>query len=572
MKSDMLTAEQGSSKEKSENAHPDGAVNSNNQEGVCEASEQNDINMEHEISASETREQVLKMIEEAKSSCDNEMDQQPEQGAVDIRIVVKMFAELKNEIKMLRQSKDFEISGDLKAELESLGNSMQNTDEEVESLRSQLDEFKIRTTILTGAMGRMNLVMNDMQSKIDRLESAQSRRMVTVSGFMADTRKDVRKAQLELFFKNDIQVEVHIEDSYLMGENNPPLIAVTFNTAEERKQILENKHRIKDYVNTQDQKIYIREFQTANAQEIRKREREVIGIAKEQNPQVDISRSKEGLKIQNQVYRKRIKVPDPTEILQLSESELESVLNMCLSKSKKLVLKDNTFIAYTLCTDSYEEIEKAYMNIKLANAGARHVACAWYIPNEEKHLECDYQDDEEYGCGRILAQILSQFDIKFRAIFVARYYAGKIGPERFDAYMRCAISVINQAPYNAFVHKDQQVNLEGNDAKLTPGPKIQHTTPSKSPPQKKFLVEMSQQEKRGQYDDMPSFQRGRGYQNRGFLRGRGRGRGNNRGGGQPRRLFAPVSPSTATANKLQHQKQGHSNNAPFNFSAPKTRQ
>ena len=152
---------------------------------------------------------------------------------------------------------------------------------------------------------------------------------------------------------------------------------------------------------------------------------------------------------------KQVKVPDSAEVLLMDETELETILNMKITTGKKYAVKSNTFVPYAISTDNFSEIQRAYMNVKLANAGARHIVCAWNIPGEETALCCDFQDDEDHGAGRAIAQLLCDNDIQAKAVFIARYSSMKLGNLRFQAYTNAAAAVLNQAPYNTILQKEQ---------------------------------------------------------------------------------------------------------------------
>ena len=65
-------------------------------------------------------------------------------------------------------------------------------------------------------------------------------------------------------------------------------------------------------------------------------------------------------------------------------------------------------------------------------------------------------DDEEWGAGRRLLDMLSDAEIFYRVVFVVRYYGGEnLYNERFTAYVEAAQSAINHHPLNTVLNVSQ---------------------------------------------------------------------------------------------------------------------
>ena len=378
--------------------------------------------------------------------------------AMDLRLVMQMFATLRTDLSKMDTKIGKLTKENTKEKLEILTVAQQNNDQELTEVKSQLDEYKIRTAVLTGTVGKMGQVIQEMQEKIERLEMVNCKRMMLVQGFYASEKKYIRIQQLQSFISEDMLADATVEDAYFLGEGNPPNIVITFTSVEGKLSVMENKYRIKDYVNKDDKKMYFRDYFPQAIQESKKRQKEIIKVVKDAKPNAEIVFGKKGTKVDSVWHKRKVSVPDPTDILQMDDDQLAGILNMKISKSPKAILKDNVFVSYSICTDSITEVQRAYMHVKLANAGARHVVCAWYIPNQAENLdECDYQDDEEIGMGRYISQLLLENDMKYRAVFVARHYSSKIGQERFAAYGEAVKAVITQSPFNQIIGKDQKI-------------------------------------------------------------------------------------------------------------------
>ena len=379
-------------------------------------------------------------------------------SSVDIRLVLKMFGTLRGDIaeanrRLLELSKE-----NNKEKIENLSLGQQAADAEIENLKTEVNEYKIRTTILTGALNRTNAIVNELQEKMEKLEISQNKLTLSISGFYASEKKEIRAKQLSDFFMDEMGVDVNITDSFVTGEQVPPNVIFTVSSQAEKSAIFQNIDNIKKLVNKDERKFYIKDYLPAVSNESRRAQQDLKRTIKRVNPSANIVTKKGQIFLEGQKVEKRLSVPDPTEILQMDENKLEEILNLKLSKSPKLIKNDNTFVGYGICTDRAETAQQAYMNVKLANAGARHIVAVWNIPSDKHYEVCDFQDDEEHGAGRVLKSIFMKNDIQCRAIFIARYATSKIGPARYQSYVDVLEALIAQSPYNPILGKEEKLS------------------------------------------------------------------------------------------------------------------
>ena len=104
----------------------------------------------------------------------------------------------------------------------------------------------------------------------------------------------------------------------------------------------------------------------------------------------------------------------------MNPAELAEILQLPVIRSEKFNYGDNTFIGYTLEAADYEMVQKAYLHVKLNNAGARHILAAWRIPGLPQYKKEDSCDDQEIGFGRYLLSILKQNNITHRGYICCR--------------------------------------------------------------------------------------------------------------------------------------------------------
>ena len=178
----------------------------------------------------------------------------------------------------------------------------------------------------------------------------------------------------------------------------------------------------------------------------------------------------------------------------------------------------NKFTAYTVCSNSTEEIQEMYSYIRLNHADARHIVCVWSICGTEKYTDEDYCEDEETGVGAPLLKILKDNNIKSRAVFIVRKCGEKLNDKRVYHYVQVLKEIVKK-------HAENIISGQ-TDAILDPTQPQTYAGAVKSPPPNKE----------------------NGYRGRGQRRNRGRGRGRGQGGGrgghftkndQPREDYTP---------------------------------
>ena len=170
---------------------------------------------------------------------------------------------------------------------------------------------------------------------------------------------------------------------------------------------------------------------------------------------------KSGLKINGEVYKPKISVPTLKDLLTLSQQELQEILDMKVSKGPIIKQNGNSFQAFSICTQSYDHIRKAYMHLKLYYPEAQHIICAYNIPGLQTHYTHGSCDDGEHYTGEKILKSMELNSITSRALFITRYTDGtKLRPKRFELIINAAQKVVEAHPFNSFVNKDQQMTTK----------------------------------------------------------------------------------------------------------------
>ena len=124
------------------------------------------------------------------------------------------------------------------------------------------------------------------------------------------------------------------------------------------------------------------------------------------------------------------------------------------------MVEQNKFVAYSLCTRNHNTVQDAYMQIRLNHAEARHIVCAWNIPDKNDYESIGWCDDEEYGAGKAVAEILEKNNVIHRVVFIVRNCGIKLKNRRIPSYVTMVTNLVQQYPDNPIAKKQQYISTD----------------------------------------------------------------------------------------------------------------
>ena len=392
---------------------------------------------------------------------------------IDIRVVMGMFSELKttlqndySEIKhdVSTLAATGQISDDSKSQFKDMERAIQLQDGELTRNKNKWKNQQFREEVIYKHVSRLSQKLDETIERLERMEINNSKRMMSVSGFYADQDKKKAKKQLSKFFNDEMHINPYIEDLYFVGGSDrlPPNIIITFETVREKQLVYKNIEKIKNLVNKDGAKMYFNDFLTTKQNEMRKKERYIKkeNAARDSDLQVDISFKKGILHVDSKPCQDKVRVPDPTQVIKMPLKDLNEVMDLQMNVTPPLIKKGNQISAISIPVQSFEEINKAYLAVKLRNADARHIVAVWNIPTENIYDGQNFCEDDEFGVGIPLLNMLLDNDITHRAIFLVRRCGEKLNADRIPCYKQALAAVVRQAPFNKILQKEQSIHDE----------------------------------------------------------------------------------------------------------------
>ena len=387
----------------------------------------------------------------------NNMENQQEVNVVSIPTVAEMFsriradfAELKQEVQSMKAAQGQKVSEEVmqkcKQELEATVNFLlPKENSELEKTKKELQHFKYRNQALTNVVQSMSVELEEIKSRLDNVELNSARCAVSISGLQVDGRKRDIITQLEDFFNDAIGVNVVVEDFIRTGSSQPQFIIAFLQNTQQKRDVLRFKSFLKGNMDY-GKPVFVNDYVPATTLEKRRREADIKSAYKAENKEVTYLRGK--LAIQGEIYKPRVSVPTPKDIVDLSSTELQQILDLPINQTGKVTQDGSIFEAYTASVNTHQQVRQYYVKLKLMQPLAKHIVCA-YLIDGPPYVGYDYCDDGEPAAGRLLADILLKQNMKSRVLFVTRKYGGtKMGSSRFECYKAAAEIVLKAHPYN----------------------------------------------------------------------------------------------------------------------------
>ena len=402
---------------------------------------------------------------------------------MDVRSVAELMMQVKTEMAGIRsdiaqiqnnqetQVSDHIIDKCTDSVLNKLDNVESKNATEVTKIKEELRQVKFRNRTLADIVDRLSVEVTELRIRADNADLYSAKKSVSLSGFYSSDKRDDAFVELQNFFEQYLGLIVNIEDFYKIGNASPKLTIITFQTMQEKRDVLRFKSHLKGCENKDGKQMYINDYIPAATLERRKRERQIIQDCQESGINTQFYKGR--LAIQGELLKPKIIPPSPKQLINIPPDELSNILKIPTTGPTTIAMDMSIFHAYTAEVSSFQEIRDLYVKVKLMQPDARHIVCAYRIPGNEKHYCEDFCDDDEPGGGQTLLSLLQAQRYQSRVVFVARKFGGiKMGAERFRCYSDAAKKAIEEAPKESVkVDPHQPVNSENKpgDDKPTRG-------------------------------------------------------------------------------------------------------
>ena len=122
------------------------------------------------------------------------------------------------------------------------------------------------------------------------------------------------------------------------------------------------KKKKKNIVNADGRRIYINEFTPSATLEKRKRENDIKAENEERSfpHQKEIKYTKNGLSIGGDIYGRAVPVPDPADIIQMTDEEIQQIMETKLTKGNNRAARQSVYCIFHAHCKSYGDTSRVY--------------------------------------------------------------------------------------------------------------------------------------------------------------------------------------------------------------------
>ena len=132
-----------------------------------------------------------------------------------------------------------------------------------------------KMNLINGVVLGMADKIKQMDARIGQLERQSIKNCVVLSGFHGDENKTMCIEQIEAFFEKELNAPVEVDDIYYIGDAIPKPIVITLATLADKRLIMDNKTKLKDISNKDGKGYFVNKFRSAEANEKRRKERDI---------------------------------------------------------------------------------------------------------------------------------------------------------------------------------------------------------------------------------------------------------------------------------------------------------
>ena len=320
----------------------------------------------------------------------------------------------------------------------------------IEGLKEENVVNKEKISKLTDTVSLLKHQHTELNSRVDALEYDKFRPNLVIQGIdEAEEEKCIEVVQN--FFQNKMKITkpIVIKAAKRIGKGVSRLILVTLKYHTDKGIIYKHAKNLQGLTNKFNKAYRIEDQLPAKSRECKKKNRNTLWRNKKTVAQeLAISVKKGQIYLGDEMLKSKIVFPDRYKLLRLKADELKELNKISIGEGIQFTSGTSVFKGFVCDAENYDNVNRAYEWVVYNNMDARHVICACILPGSDV-TSADFFDNDEYGSGQVLLQLMQESEITDRAIFITRHYDGQhIGKKRFDLIKDAAKAALRSKPFN----------------------------------------------------------------------------------------------------------------------------
>ena len=141
---------------------------------------------------------------------------------------------------------------------------------------------------------------------------------------------------------------------------------VLFEKLDDKREVMNNTRKLKGLVNEQEKLFFIRHYLPPGRKEMQicendiLKENENVAVIDQQ----EMTKKNNKLYVDNEPYKKKVTILMVQAILGTPKEEFNEIMDLDIRESDKKTVEGGYFQGFSICTDNWEEIQKAYITRK----------------------------------------------------------------------------------------------------------------------------------------------------------------------------------------------------------------
>ena len=389
-----------------------------------------------------------KMKEEINQNTNETVKREVEEGMREIKEDIASFKSFKTEVT--------DDISNIKKDVSALQTELTKLKTDLTSTKTELEMCKVKLRETTGVTVKNDQVINECKTDLEEVNEKLNANKLRIRG-IPETKEEVCTSKVKDFFTRilEISTEIKISRAHRIGKGRNRTILVYLKNSRDKGLIFANTKKLKDLKNELNYPYSVSNQFSAKKNADRARMRQIKRMNdKSTGEKLSVEWEKDSLKVEGEIYEKKVRPPSLKDILLASNEQRRKGLNVNPTAGNAVNVEGQTFLGYTSAVKSLSDVNVIYSKLRSLFTEARHITCAFTIPHRVFQNHQDFYDDEEHNGGSFLLQLLTESKIQNRAIFVVRLYDGThIGSKRYDAMRDAAKSALSKAPKNPITGK-----------------------------------------------------------------------------------------------------------------------
>ena len=371
-------------------------------------------------------------------------------GMIDASMVFMKLQEMQNvltqietDVQVLKVSKD-----DFAQQIEAIQDEQECKHDTIVKQDAELRRCKDQIRVLCNVVSKNQKDLAEMNGKINRMEAKSMRHNIVITGIDYSENENCLSKVCNFFSqKMEITENVEVNAARQLGKSNSAPIIVTLANVAQKAKIYAKVSKLKGKTNRNKQGYNISDQLPEELSEEQRRQRQVIAAnrALGEGVKLDMSLMRGTLMVNNETYRKKIRVPTAMQMAMMETDEFAKINAVHTTLGSVKTEKQNKFIVYAARPQNIDHVSDIHKHMSIKHGDATHVIVVYRLPGLNKAYDEDYIDHGEHGAGRRLLRYLVKKDIKPIMLIAVWYYSGiMLGPRRFDIYEELADDAISE--------------------------------------------------------------------------------------------------------------------------------